>query len=111
LGYELFPRLKPIHRQKLYLPAVGDADRYPQLRPILTRAIDWEVIRQQYDELVKYAAALQSGTAEAEAILSRFTRNTAHPTYKALAELARVVKTIFLCRYLQRRCGAKCKKA
>ena len=40
-------------------------------------------------------------TADPEAILRRFTRsNVQHPTYKALAELGKAVKTIFLCRYL-----------
>ena len=34
-------------------------------------------------------------------ILRRFTRaNVQHPTYRALAELGRAVKTVFLCRYL-----------
>src|SRR3954465_13080747 len=55
----------------------------------------------QYDEMVKYATALRLGTAETEAILRRFTRaNVQHPTYKALAELGKAVKTVFLCRYL-----------
>jgi TnpA family transposase len=68
---------------------------------VLTKPIDWELIRQQYDQTVKYATALRLGTAETEAILRRFTRNNVqHPTYKALSELGRAVKTIFLARYL-----------
>src|SRR5512135_3310689 len=52
--------------------------------------------------MVKYATALRLGTADTEAILRRFTRgNLQHPTYQALAELGKAVKTIFLCRYLR----------
>ena len=48
--------------------------------------------------MVKYATALRLGTAEAEAILRRFTReNVQHPTYRALLELGKAVKTCFLC--------------
>ncbi len=51
---------------------------------MLSRSIDWELIRRQYDEMVKHATALRLGTAEAEAILRRFTReNTQHPTYSS----------------------------
>lgn len=101
LGFELLPRLKAIAAQKLYLPEAGDAAEYANLEPILTQPIKWELIHQQYDEMVKYATALRLGTADAEAILRRFTRgNLQHPTYKALAELGKAIKTIFLCRYL-----------
>jgi TnpA family transposase len=51
--------------------------------------------------MIKYTTALRLGTAETEAILRRFTRqNVQHPTYRALAELGKAIKTIFLCRYL-----------
>jgi len=52
--------------------------------------------------LPKYATALRLGTTDAETILRRFTRNNnQHPAYKALAELGKARKTIFLCRYLR----------
>lgn len=101
LGFNLMPRLKAIHKQKLYLPSTGQNNVYSNLKPILTRSINWDLIRQQYDQMIKYATALRLGTAETEAILKRFTRsNLTHPTYRALAELGKVIKTIFLCKYL-----------
>ncbi len=100
LGFQLMPRFKAIHSQKLYRPDVGMQELYPNLQPVLTLPINWSIIEQQYDQMIKYATALRLGTAETEAVLKRFTRNSGHPTYRALAELGKALKTIFLCEYL-----------
>ncbi len=69
----------------------------------MTRPIQWELIAQQYDQMIKYATAIRTGTASTEAILRRFTRAAAHPTYQAMLELGRAQKTIFVARYLRLR--------
>ncbi|UJB72243.1 Tn3 family transposase (plasmid) [Acaryochloris sp. 'Moss Beach'] len=101
LGFQLMPRFKRIGAQKLSLPEAGMKEVYPNLKPVLSRAIDWELVTQQYDQAIKYATALRLGTAEAEDIFRRFgNAEIQHPTHKALLEIGKAVKTIFLCQYL-----------
>ena len=89
LGFQLLPRLKNLKKQRLYRPSNGE--QYTNLEAILSRPIHWELIEEQYDELMKLATALRLGTADAESILRGFTKsNVQHPTYKALCEWARL---------------------
>jgi TnpA family transposase len=99
--FKLMPRLKRIKHEKLYLPDTGMAKEFPNLAGVLTRPIRWEIMNRQYDEMMKATVAMKYGDATADAILKRYSSiNYQHPTYKALLELGKVEKTIFLCDYL-----------
>ncbi len=101
LGFDLWPRIKRINHVKLYRSGPGEAGSWPALAPaMMGRAIRWDLTAEQYDQMIKYATAIRSGTASTEAILRRFTRaNAIHPTYPAMIEVGRAQRTIFVARY------------
>jgi TnpA family transposase len=72
LGFQLLPRLKNIHAQKLYRPETGNPDAYPNLQHVLTRPIKWDLIRQQYGSVLRKVLLGQSGRY--------FKQNTCHDT-------------------------------
>jgi len=74
---------------RLYRPVARQPDAYPLLGPALTRPIRWDLVEQNYDQMIKYATAIRQGTASTEAILRRFTRSASHPTYQAVLEVGR----------------------
>src|SRR5262249_39220539 len=100
-GVRLMPRLKRIKYERLYLSDTGLAGAFPNLAGVLSRPIRGGPILPPGAEMGKPAGPPQTRTATAEAILKRFNSyNVTHPTYKALAELGKVAKTIYLCEYL-----------
>ena len=58
LGFRLLPRFKTIGTQKLARVEAAGTPELANLAPMPTsRPIDWELISQQYDQMVKYATA------------------------------------------------------
>lgn len=63
LHFDLLPRLKNLNKQKLYYSSAKYKNKYQNLTPTLKGSIDWNIIRDNYDEVVKYVAALKTGTS------------------------------------------------
>src|SRR5262249_8500118 len=63
LGFDLLPRIKQINKTRLYRPVAGEPGAWPRLEPALTRPIRWDLVASQYDQMIKYAAAIRAGTA------------------------------------------------
>lgn len=102
LNFEILPRLKNIHEQKLYVVSGSDKEQYKNLTHILKDSIQWKLLEAHYDEVVKHLVALKIGMVAADVFVKRFSRDDyKHPVYKALCEIGKVSKTIFLCNYLE----------
>lgn len=89
LGYDLLPRIKQIKKVNLYRPGREDEDTYDNLADAMTRPIRWDVIENNYDQLIKYATAIRVGTASTKAIPRHFTCTASTPSTRPCSKSAK----------------------
>lgn len=99
------PRIKNYKNQLLYTFKDENRKSYLkknyQILPSKNMHIDEAIITQQWDNILKLLCSIKLKESKASEILGRLsTYSKQHPLYKALKELGRIHKTIFLLRYL-----------
>ncbi len=98
LGYSFMPRFKDLKKQKLYKP-IG-VQVHKDLEALFSGKIDLELIKEQWDSLVRVAASLKNRIASAHVIAKRLISSGSHNRLaKALTHLGRLIKTTYILRY------------
>ena len=101
LGMQFSPRLRDIGDRQLY-KLTTDATLYPRLDTRLMGRIDVPRLLEKWDDLARVAGSLNRGYVTASLLISRlqaYPRQGQLP--KLLQEYGRLVKTIFVLRYLE----------
>ena len=99
LGIKLFPRMRTWNDVKFYRADSGD--RYEHLNPLFTETIDWVLIERHWADMMQVALSIQAGEILPSMLLRRLgVYNRKNRLYRAFRELGRVVRTLFLLRYI-----------
>lgn len=100
LGIKLMPRIRNWKDLHLYRPDASA--RYSHIDELFTATpIDWELIEAHLADLLRVVLSIKAGRLLPSAILRRLaTYSRKNRLYFAFRELGRVIRTIFLLRYL-----------
>ena len=81
---------------------VGPDEVHGALDDVITGTIDTELIREQWDQLVRVVASLRNRTAPAHVVLRRLASSAPSDRLaKALTALGRALRSLYLFRYIQ----------
>ncbi len=102
LGLRFSPRIRDLPSRRLYrLGLASELAAFPHAGPLLTRPIQTELIIAHWDDLLRLAASLKFGHTTASLLLAKLQAGSRQNTLaRALIEYGRLVRTIFLLRYL-----------
>jgi TnpA family transposase len=100
LGIEFMPRIKDLADQQLY--KLNRDRHYGSLDELFRGTVDWDLIREQWDQMVRVAVALKNRNAPPEVVVQRLaSAGSADRLAKALTAYGRIIKTIYILRYIQ----------
>lgn len=94
LGYCFAPRIRNLRHRRLHI--LDPASAYPTLAPIIEGRINVRLLRENWSDLLRFAASVQNGAVPAPLALKRLS---AYPEQNhiaaALREYGRIVRTLF----------------
>jgi len=99
LGFRFAPRLRDIDDARFY--TFGKADDFPKISSLLRGQINMKVIRENYNDVLRVAHSIRRGTVPGALIMGKLGSYARQNSLaKALSEMGRIEKTIFLVDYL-----------
>jgi len=99
LSLDLYPRLRKLKYQKLFVPKGVEVPS--TLKPIVGPTVSFNAIKRDWDEFVRLAASVQFGWCSATMALRRYgSAARGEPLYGAGVALGKLVLTSYLCDYL-----------
>ena len=97
LGFPFHPRLKDLAEQSVY--RIDKTMSYGDLDEVFSGTIDIELIRANWDQIVRIVASLKNGLAPAHVIIQKLANRTDNVS-KAIRAFGRIIKSIYILRYI-----------
>ena len=101
-GFRFAPRIRDLADRRLYI--VGDRAAHVALGPMIGGTIDFRIIGDNWDETLRLAASIRTGTVAPSALMKRLA---AYPKQNALArtirEIGRLERTLFTLEWISDR--------
>ena len=99
LGINLMPRIRNWKDLKLFRPS--REARYTHIDELFSESINWEVIETHLPDMLRVVLSIKAGRITASTLLRKLgTYSRKNKLYVAMRELGRVVRTVFLLKYL-----------
>ncbi|MGI0135240.1 MAG: Tn3 family transposase [Candidatus Micrarchaeaceae archaeon] len=100
LGYKFAPRIRDLFKLKLF--SIGPIDDFGNVNSLIKDRINTQLIEDNWNEILRAAASIRHGTTSASLLMRKLA---AYPNQnqlaKALAEIGKIERTIFLLQWLQ----------
>jgi TnpA family transposase len=99
LGIKLFPRMRNWNDVIFYRPEKGHT--YRHIDALFSKSIDWTLIETHWQDMMQVVLSIQAGKILPSTLLRKLgSQSRQNKLNRAFRELGRVVRTLFLLRYI-----------
>ncbi len=99
LGIQLLPRIR--NWKDLVFYKADERDTYTHLEPLFSGTIDWDYLERHWQDLMQVVISIQHGKISSAMLLRKLGNDSKkNRLYRVFQELGRVIRTLFLLRYI-----------